>query len=231
MRRIVCEANPGKTAPIRIALLPGAYQNPEEFEYAGFVAAVRARDLAIDLEFIAIDFAHVLDRSGLAALRNEFILPARLSGCREIWLGGASLGAYIAMVYADQRPGDVDGLCLFAPYLGSHIVTSEITEAGGVRAWQPRSIAADDEERRVWALIRRLPSERVRVHLGVGGQDRFGHGHRLFADALPQGASDIVTGGHDWGTWLRLWELFLDRIAKPPAAHAPAAGPLLTSDL
>ena len=224
MRRIVIEAHPGRPAPIRIALLPGAYQHPEDFERAGFAAAVRSRGLAIDLEFIAIDFAHMLDRSGLDALRREYVAPARQSGCREIWLGGASLGAYFALVYADQQPGDLDGLCLLAPYLGNRVVTGEIAQAGGVHAWQPSSIAADDEERRIWALIRRLPSEQLRVHLGQGRQDRFGHGHGMLADALPEGASDLVDGGHDWATWLRLWELFLDRFAKPVAAPAPRPG-------
>ena len=211
-------------APIRIALLPGAYQNPEDFERAGFAAAVRARGLAIDLEFIGVDFAHVLDRSGLDALRSEFVLPARQAGCREVWLGGASLGAYLALAYADRRPGDLEGLCLLAPYLGTRILTGEIARAGGVRTWQPQSIAADDEERRIWALIRRLPSTELRVHLGLGDSDRFGHGHRLLVDALPAGASDVVAGGHDWNTWRWLWDLFLDRFANTGARAGAVPG-------
>ncbi len=224
MRRIVCEACPGSAAPVRIALLPGAYQHPEDFRRAGFAAAVRVRDLAIDLEFIGVDMAHVLDRSGLDALRSEFVEPARQAGCRQVWLGGASLGAYLALAYVDKRPGDLDGLCLLAPYLGNRIVTGEIASAGGVRTWQPQAIAADDEERRIWALIRSLPSAGLRVHLGLSRSDRFGHGHRLLADALPEGASDIVDGGHDWSTWLSLWELFLDRFARTRAAPAAVPG-------
>ena len=218
MRRIVIAAQPGAVAPIRIGLMPGAYQQPEDFQREGFSQAVQARGLAIDLEFIATDFAHLLDRSVLDALQLEFIAPARQSGCREIWLGGASLGGYLALVYAAQRPGDLDGLCLIAPYLGNRIVTGEIAKAGGVSAWQPATIAEDDEERRIWALIRRLPTVPLRVHLGLARQDRFGHGHRLFADALPEDASDVVDGGHDWPTWCRLWGLFLDRFTSPRGA-------------
>jgi pimeloyl-ACP methyl ester carboxylesterase len=201
--------------------LPGAYQEPEDFGREGFAAAVKARGLSIDLEFIAADLEHLLDRSVIDALRREFVVPARLSGCKEVWLGGTSLGAYIALAYAEQRPSDLDGLCLFAPYLGNRMVTGEITRAGGLRAWQPPAMAADDEERRIWALLRRLPSERLRVHLGLSRQDRFRHGHILLATALPAGASDIVDGGHDWPTWRRLWNLFLDRFASRPAGPAP----------
>ena len=221
MRRIVIEAHPGSVAPMRIALLPGAYQEPEDFRREGFAAAVHARGLSIDLEFIAPDLVHLLDRSVLDALRREFVVPARQSGCREIWLGGTSLGAFIALAYAEQRPDDLDGLCLFAPYLGNRMVTGELARAGGVRAWLPATIASDDEERRIWALIQRLPSERFRVHLGLSRQDRFRHGHILLAKALPAGASDVVDGGHDWPTWRRLWDLFLDRFAGPLAGPPP----------
>ena len=223
MRRLVIKAHPGTPAPVRIALMPGAYQHPEEFEREGFAAAVQARGLSIDLEFIAIDLKHVLDRSVLDALRREVIAPARQAGCREIWLGGTSLGAYLALVYAEQWLEDLDGLCLFAPYLGNRAVTGEVAKAGGVRVWRPAAIEPDDEERRVWILIQRLSSVRLRVHLGLGRQDRFGHGHELLADALPADATDIVDGGHDWPTWRRLWGLFLDRFAS--SAGAPAATP------
>ena len=224
MRRIVVAARPGTVAPIRVALMPGAYQHPEDFERAGFATAVRARGLPIDLEFVAPDLTHVLDRSVLDALRRELIVPARQAGCREIWLGGTSLGGYIALAYAEQQRGDLDGLCLFAPYLGNRIVTGEVARAGGVRTWQPATIAQDDEERRIWAFIQQLPSARLRVHLGLGRQDRFGHGHRLFADALPADASDLVDGGHDWPTWRSLWELFLDRFPGRRSESPAAAG-------
>ena len=30
------------------------------------------------------------------------------------------------------------------------------------------------------------------------------------AEALPADAVDVVSGGHDWPTWIALWEQFLD---------------------
>ena len=223
MRKIVVSATPGVVAPTRIVLLPGAYHEPEDFGRAGFVAAVRARGLALDLEFVAPELGHLLDRTVLEALRRDVVEPARAAGCRALWLGGVSLGGFIALAYADSRPGDIDGLCLLAPYLGNRSVTGEIGRAGGVRQWQPGAAAADDEERRVWSWIRQLPAPRLAVHLGYGRHDRFGHGHGLFAAVLPAGAVDAVDGGHAWPVWLRLWELFLDRHAHAAAAHADAA--------
>jgi hypothetical protein len=43
----------------------------------------------------------------------------------------------------------------------------------------------------------------------------------LLAAALPAGAADVVDGGHDWPTWLRLWNLFLDRFALRPGLAFP----------
>jgi pimeloyl-ACP methyl ester carboxylesterase len=217
MRTLVVAATPGVVAPTRIALLPGAYQEPEDFRRAGFAEAVRSRGLALDLEFVAPELDHLLDRTVLDALHREIVAPARGAGCRSVWLGGVSLGGFMALAYAESRPDELDGLCLFAPYLGNRAVTGEVARAGGVGRWRPGTVPADDEERRVWSWIQRLPAQRLRVHLGIGRNDRFGHGHALLAEALPPADVDVVDGGHDWPVWRRLWELFLDRLAAPSA--------------
>ena len=160
----------------------------------------------------------------LDALHRCVVVPARAAGCRSVWLGGVSLGGFIALAYAERRPEALDGLCLFAPYLGNRMVTSEVARAGGVRTWRPGALAPDDEERRIWALIQRLGEHRFAVHLGLGRQDRFGHGHALLADALPACAVDRVDGGHDGPAWRQLWDRFLERLAADPALRpgAPA---------
>ena len=218
MRRLVFAVNRTRVAPVRVVLLPGAYQEPEDFERAGFVTALRARALDIDLEFVAPDLSHLLDRTILDALASEVVAPARAAGARSVWLGGASLGGFIALAYAERRPTEIDGLCLIAPYLGSRIVTGEVARAGGLRAWQPGQLASDDEERRIWAFLQRLPLRGLSVQLGIGRHDRFGHGHGLLAAALPPAAVTVVDGGHDWSVWLELWDSFLSQLAAPTVA-------------
>jgi pimeloyl-ACP methyl ester carboxylesterase len=209
---------------MRIALLPGAYHRPEDFVSEGFAEAVRARGLTIDLEFVAPDLKHLLDRSVLQSLQRDVVVPARAAGCRFLWLGGVSLGGFIALAYAQRRPADLDGLCLLAPYLGNRMITGEIARAGGVRSWRPGTIGDDDEERRIWAFIRGLPTSGLSIGLGIGRQDRFGHGHALFADALPAATVNVVDGGHEWAVWRRLWELFLDDVATGGFRRAGTSG-------
>jgi pimeloyl-ACP methyl ester carboxylesterase len=210
MTRVIFEAaRAGRSAPTRLVMLPAAYASPEDFVAAGFVAAVRARRLDLDLVFAALAQQHVTDRIGLARLRTELILPARAQGC-AVWLGGISLGGFLALCCAERHPAELAGLCLFAPYLGTHLVTGEIERAGGVALWDARGVAEDDDERRVWRFIRTLRPGPLTVHLGLGRDDRFGGRHQLMAAALAPESVDIVPGGHDWATWRTLWERFLD---------------------
>jgi len=198
-------------------LLPAAYTAPQDFVDAGFIRAVRDRRLDVDLVFAGLELAHVSDRSILERLAAEHIRPARARGV-AVWLGGISLGGYLALCFAERHARELAGLTLFAPYLGSHLVTAEIEQAGGVALWRPGVIAEEDDERRVWRFIQSLRGASLPVHLGLGRDDRFAPRHRLLAAALEPGSVDVVPGGHDWATWRHLWERFLEsRLARLPA--------------
>jgi pimeloyl-ACP methyl ester carboxylesterase len=210
----------GRVAPLRLVMLPAAYAAPEDFVRSGFIAAVRERRLQIDLVFAGLELEHLADQRMLTRLRQEIILPARALGS-AVWLGGISLGGYLALCGAERHPAELAGLCLFAPYLGSHIVTSEVERALGVASWQPGELAEGDDERRVWRFIKTLRGGSLAVHLGLGREDRFAQRHRLLASALAPADVDVVSGGHDWPTWQKLWERFLDaRFAPRPQLQA-----------
>jgi pimeloyl-ACP methyl ester carboxylesterase len=215
-RAILEPARPGRVAPQRVLLLPPAYAQPEDFVREGFADVVRTRGLDLDLVLIELRLQSVTDRSVLAQL-HQLIVAARTAGCATVWLGGISLGAYIALACAERHRREVDGLCLFAPYLGSHIVTQEIERAGGLGGWEPGELAAEDEERRIWRFIKAQARGPLPIHLGLGRDDRFGARHRTLAAALTADSVDLVPGGHEWPVWRRLWERFLDaRIRRQP---------------
>jgi pimeloyl-ACP methyl ester carboxylesterase len=224
MRELFERAVPGRLATTRVVLLPAAYQSLEEFLRRGFAAAVQRRGIAADLSLVDLEFADLTDRSALALLQERIIEPARAAGCDQIWLGGISLGGYVSLQYATERSSEpsregyapVDGLCLFAPYLGNRMVIAEIDRAGSLAAWHPGELAPIEEERRIWNFIKTLSASPVHCHLGYGREDRFAAAHALMATALPPGDVDVVTGGHDWPTWLRLWENFLDARLRGP---------------
>jgi pimeloyl-ACP methyl ester carboxylesterase len=193
--------------------LPGAYHTAQDFLAAGFAAAVHARRAPIDLTLVDLELSHVGDRSAILQLRSEIVLPARAAGV-SVWLGGISLGGMVALDYAASYPDELAGLCLLAPYLGSRILTAEIDRAPGLAAWEPGELAETDEERRIWRYIKNRRADSRPLYLGFGQGDRFAAAHRRLAATLPAWAVDVIEGGHEWSTWSRLWENFLDsRIA------------------
>jgi pimeloyl-ACP methyl ester carboxylesterase len=212
VRSVFRPAQPGLLAPTRMVWLPGAFHNPEDFVAAGFDVGVRRRGMALDLEFVHVELEHVGDRGALDKLHTQIVGPARAGGCRSVWLAGISLGGFFALDYAVTHEGEWDGLCLLAPYLGNRLLLDEIAQAGDPTAWQAGPLAEGDEERRIWRFIQAQRAEGARrpLYLGYGCGDRFAHAHRLMAQALPPDAVHVAPGGHDWPTWVSLWEQFLD---------------------
>ena len=214
MRSQIIHAGPAGGLTARIVLLPGAYHALEQFVGAGFDRALRDRGLAAELIVAAPELAHLNDRAWLTQLRREVIAPARERGAGALWLGGISLGAFMALRFAAEGTEALDGLCLLAPYLGSRIVAAEIAAQGTLANWRAERLGEDDDERRIWRFIQGLGTAVApRVFLGFGSEDRFADTQRLLASALPADSTHVIPGGHDWPVWRRLWDQFLDLLS------------------
>jgi pimeloyl-ACP methyl ester carboxylesterase len=199
-----------RLAQTRVVWLHGAFHTPEDFVQAGFDTAVARRGLEIDLQFVNLALDHLGDRSAIEQLARDIVQPAREAGCTAVWLGGISLGGSFVLDYAATDAGPWDGLCLLAPYPGNRLLIGEIVRSGRLAAWQPGPLAESDEERRIWRFIQARGAGRRPVYLGYGREDRFVQGLDLMAQALPPAAVQVTEGGHDWSTWVALWERFLD---------------------
>jgi pimeloyl-ACP methyl ester carboxylesterase len=207
MRSILKLAEPGSMAPTQMVWLPGAYNSAQDFLDTGFAEAALKRQLPLDLRFVDLEMRHLDDREPLDRLRDEIVLPARRSGV-SVWLAGISLGGLAALDYASSYPDEFDGLCLLAPYLGNRMLLDEIDAAQGLSTWQPGELAEADTERRIWRYLKDGGARPL--HLGYGQEDRFSAAHALLARELPADAVDVIEGGHEWPTWSKLWENFLD---------------------
>jgi pimeloyl-ACP methyl ester carboxylesterase len=208
MRSIFCAAVAGARAPTQMIWLPGAYHSAQDFLDEGFARAATQRQIPLDLLFVDLQMQHLDDRDIFQRLRSEIVLPARNSGA-AVWLAGISLGGLIALDYASAHSDDLDGLCLLAPYLGNRMLVNEIAAASGLAGWEPGELAESDAERRIWRYIKTRVDPRP-LFLGYGREDRFSAAHDMLAAALPADWVAVVAGGHAWGSWLKLWENFLD---------------------
>jgi len=213
---------PGQSARSAMILLPAAQSSAADLEREGFVAAVRQRELDIDLLLPEFSPDSVTDGTALQQLHNDVVLPLLADNYDTLWMMGISIGGYLAIAYEDRYPHQLDGLCLLAPYPGSRLVWGEVAASGGVESWQPGEVSEDDHERRVWRWLKQRYQKSLKVHLGYGQEDRFAKGQALMAAALHKDTIDTLPGEHHWPVWLVLWEHFLNHhtVAFAPIGKA-----------
>lgn len=191
-----------------VVLLPGIGDGKDDFLRNGFLRIFRESGSPCALTALDSHFGYYADGSIVERLHEDVVAPARARGVERIWLVGISLGGLGAALFARDRPGEVDGLVLLAPYLGDEAILDEIEKAGGPRSWRPAVPPEERDLRRLWVWLQGFgPSgaERPPVLLGFGDSDRLRRGHRMLASLLSPDRVFHTRGGHTWHAWRRLW--------------------------
>ncbi len=196
-----------------MVLLPGIGDAPEAFLNKGFIESVRARNIDADLVAVGAHWGYYDKHMIVERLHHDVILPARAKGYRHIWLVGISLGGWGSLQYVRQHANEIEGMLLLAPFLGEKKIFDEVQAAGGLDAWRPDLADPWDEQRLVLAWLRDFKQSEtpLKFYLSYGASDRFAQPLGRYAARLPPRQVDVIAGGHDWRTWLRLWQRFLDR--------------------
>jgi pimeloyl-ACP methyl ester carboxylesterase len=211
MRTLVETAAEGRRPGLALALLSGTYSEPEDFVREGFPAAVRSHGIEADIVMAGVSAAHFADGSIVERIRSHVVLPARERGCERIWLVGISLGGLAALSFAARHEDDLDGIVLLAPYPATRDLLREVDAAGGLAQWKSQGRAGEgDLEREAWSWLAGARAHRLPVHCYLASGDRFASGQRRLGEALDERRVHELPGGHDWGSWRRLWQAFLD---------------------
>ena len=199
---------------ILLLMLPGAKNTPQQLVEFGFIRALRERNLPVDV--LALD-AHVdlyLERADIEQVLQHALEEAHQYGYRRIWLLGISLGGSGAMICATQHRAQIEGIFLLAPFLGTRGLIAEVEAAGGLHDWQAGEVASRDHERRLLEQIRCITQDESRVppvYLGYGSEDRYRGASIMLSECLESHYVTAIPGGHDWETWLSLWNRLLDK--------------------
>lgn len=209
---------------VLLVMLPGAGMVPRDFVEQGFVEAVHERGLPVDIVAAGPDLDCYLDGTAAEAIEREIVRPLQRPHHARLWFLGISLGGMGALLHARAHAERVEGVLLLAPFLGTPGLIAEVAGAGGLSAWEPGEIAPNDSERLLLGWLKAYPTApppRPKLLLGYGREDRFVRGHALLAGHLAERDVLLTEGGHDWATWMRLWQRLLDRA---PFAHPAADG-------
>lgn len=200
------------------------------FDAEGFVTAVRSRGLPADMISVDAYIGYYINGSIVSRLKQDVIEPARVKGYERIWLISNSLGGFGSLLYAREYPNEISGMVLLGPFLGEQPLIKEIRNAGGLSRWDPGQVLLnnkDDAEKHIWLWLKehgqpgQVRSENrncpkgqgcvPRIYLGYGTHDRFAYGQDFLASLLPPEQVIAIDGGHDWSTWKKLWDRFLDQ--------------------
>jgi hypothetical protein len=200
------------------------------FDKEGFVGAVRARGLPVDMISVDAHIGYYMNRTIMTRLKEDVIEPARANGYEHIWLIGNSMGGLGSISYAREHPNEITGIVLLGPYLGERPLINEIRHAGGLMRWEPGDVVLknkEDSEKHIWiwlkeqgqqgqlrAVDKDCPKKQgcvPKIYLGYGTNDRFTYAQDLLASLLPPKQVIAIDGGHDWTTWKKVWDRFLDQ--------------------
>lgn len=213
MRAIHDLAPGGDADRILLVMLPAARARPEELLEQGFVAAIRDRELPIDVAVADAQPDYYLEGRVGERLALDVVGPLRAKGgYRRVWLMGMSLGGLGCVAIAQRQAAGIEGVILLAPFLGARGLVAQILRAGGLARWQPAAPAPDDEELGLLLWLKHYRAGALRlpaIHLGYGRDDRYAPASAMLAQQLPAERVVSVAGRHDWQTWIRLWRMLL----------------------
>jgi pimeloyl-ACP methyl ester carboxylesterase len=223
-------AGDSKGTRLLFVFLHGNGDQNSVFDKEGFVKSARERGLDADMISVDAHIGYYMNGTILTRLKQDVIDPARARGYERIWLIGNSLGGFGSLSYARQYPNEIAGIVMVGPYLGERSLIKEIRHAGGLLRWEPGDVFLknkEDDEKRIWAWIkeqgqqgqfraddRDCPKKQgcvPKIYLGYGTNDRFTYAQDFLASLLPPEHVIAIDGGHDWSTWKKLWDRFLDR--------------------
>jgi pimeloyl-ACP methyl ester carboxylesterase len=198
---------------ILLLMLPGAKNTPQQMVESGFILALRARKLPVDVLALDANADLYLQNTSIEGVLHHTLDEVRARGYRRIWLLGISLGGTGAMICATQRTSEIEGMFLLAPFLGTRGIIAEVSAAGGLGHWQAGDIGSRDHERTLLERIQRnLAAERFpAIYLGYGSEDRYRGASIMLSEHLPQRYVTVIPGEHDWRTWISLWRNLLDK--------------------
>jgi len=212
-----------------VIVLPGRSDSLRDLQTNGIAPAIQKSWPVADVLLVGATPPYYMDGRIARRLRTQVIEPARRKGYREIWLTGASQGGMGALFYEYAYPGNVTGLVLYAPFMGSEKLIKRIAAAGGPERWQPpmpkpAKMRLQNYQVEMWRLVHDWGTERTRarkVWIACGTEDDFLPAAKLIETQLPPGHFVELDGGHDWQTWDRAATRIFNRIA---VAHASPTG-------
>lgn len=187
-----------------LVLLPGIGGKVGDFEQYGFIEAVQKRHPLTDVIVVDAHFAYYRSETLIERLYQDIFLPAQQKAYCRIDVAGISLGGYGSLLVLRRYPQLINQVYLLAPYLGEEQHYRYLLEG--------KTEPSDNNEHNLWPwLIGLNATEKARIQLAYGEQDKFSTSLQLLQSLLPAEGSFTIAGKHRWPVWQTLWQQGLNR--------------------
>lgn len=199
-----------------VVFLPGMGDDASDFEDHGLIADLKQRGLSVDIVAADATVGYYARGTFLERVASDVVEPARARGYAQLWLIGNSMGGFGTLYYARMHAAEVTGVLALAPYLGEREVIDEIYAQGGLASWRgpPRvdMTTQASGQREIWRWLQavvRGQEPGPNLYLGFGQTDKLARADALLAQALSEDHVLVIPGAHDWETWRRLFDRFI----------------------
>lgn len=170
--------------------------------------------------WIVIPDAHLgyyYERSVTVRLQEDILTPLKRDFPQSPrYAAGISLGGMGSLFMQRDIPGSFERVYLIAPYLGeSPALLASLQAAPDLASWEPEpGLKAEDYEIEIWTLLAahaRGEADLGELWLMYGEDDRYSAWQDILANDLPPERVITMPGGHEWSTWVPLWQSALER--------------------
>jgi pimeloyl-ACP methyl ester carboxylesterase len=205
--------SPPKTQDHLLIFLPGRRSGIHAFESHGTLDILRSSGIQADCVSVDATLSYYTDRVLVDRLETDVFKKAEITGYKNYWFIGNSLGALGAIFYAQTHPGKIKGIILLGPYLGEGPVPDEIQKSGGLLKWEPNMDPGKDSIQDAWVFLRNCITDSTgnfpTIVFLAGQDDRYHQIHSLVAEALPADRVFWAPSRHDWVAWKAAFSEFL----------------------
>ncbi len=181
-----------------IVILPGIDDNLDDFVKNGVVDGLIGCRPDADIIYVDAHYGYYQKNILVKRLRQDVIKPANLSGIKNIWLFGVSLGGYGSLKYREVFPDDIKGLILIAPFLGLNHDFNLFKKQSNKRYYLP-------EFYNFLSKLEVSAKHAPHIQMAYGSEDAYHKQHQWMAALLEPHQSFSKPGVHNWPTWNKLW--------------------------
>lgn len=202
----------GKKTDDLIIFFPGLYDSAEKFKDEAFFSIARKEGITADMVSANVNVYHLVKEMMIERIEKDVFAHAKVTGYKNLWLVGVSLGGLNALLLNIKHEKDICGVVTLAPYVANTLLIKDLRDAKEIKNWKPDSdenkLVLEKRLQFLWVWLKEKSSNNKlnNIYLGYGKEDKYINAIELFENILDKNHVVTVKGGHTWETSQKIWQ-------------------------